>query len=276
VPEKSNSTHSTKKIGYNFNKTALIGSSLWNSTADTLAFCQVTSLVTTGTSGAEWVIMEDRREIEIRFDLTADFIVNVTLEDETIESANETVSFDDQVKAYKCLGENTDTFVEDDTPLPPNTELAVCIESENDSVNLAELTNMVIEQDTERVYVVDSDGGIVIPAITSVDDYPDGIMVKTRVPLDKFNFETGENITISGKVELELTSGRRLRALNEDNAAAAELEEVGYTVTVNLLSEGDSMGEVQAPIGSSDGYTMSGKSLGALGLMITAVIGLVM
>ena len=75
---------------------------------------------------------------------------------------------------------------------------------------------------------------------------------------------------------MELTSGRRLRALNEDNAAAAEVEEVGYTVTVNLLSEGDGMGEVQAPIGSSDGYTISGKSLGALGLMISAVIGLVM
>ena len=124
--------------------------------------------------------------------------------------------------------------------------------------------------------MVDNDGNIVIPAITSVDVYPAGNMVKICVPLDKFIFETGENITISGKVELELMSGRRLRALNEDNAAAAELEEVGYTVTVNLLSEGDSMGEVQAPIGSSDGYTMSGKSLGALGLMITAVIGLVM
>ena len=124
--------------------------------------------------------------------------------------------------------------------------------------------------------MVDSDGGIVIPAITSVDDYPDGIMVITRVPLDKFNFETGENITISGKVKLNLTADWRLRALSEHNAAAAEPEEVGYTVTVNLLSEGDGMGEVQAPIGSSDGYTISGKSLGALGLMISAAIGLVM
>merc|ERR1712032_5725 len=279
VPQTSNLTHTNITVGYNFNKTAMIASDLWNSTTDILTFCQVTSLVTPGTDGTEWVIVEDRREIEIRFDLTADFIVNVTLADETIESANETVSFDDQVKAFKCQGESTGPFVRDDTALPPNTELAVCVISENDGVNLVDLTDMVIEQDNDidrRVDVVDSDGGIVIPAITKVDFLSAGIMIKTRVPLDKFIFETGENITISGKVELDLATGRRLRALSEDDAAAAGPEEVGYTVTVNLLSEGDVMGEVQAPLGSSNGHTTSGNSLGALGLIILAVIGLVM
>merc|ERR1712176_818877 len=198
---------------------------------------------------------------------------------ETIESANETVSFDDQVRAYKCQGESTGPFVKDDAALPPNAQLVVCVESKNSNVNLIGLTDMVIEQDDiidRRVYVVNSDGGIVIPAITDVDFLPAGIMVKTRVPLDKFIFESGENITISGKVELDLATGRRLRALIEDDAAAAGREEAGYTVTVNLLSEGDGMGEVQGPLGSSDGHTFSGNSLGALGSMALAVIGLVM
>merc|ERR1711897_57539 len=112
---------------------------------------------------------------------------------------------------------------------------------------------MGIEQDSKSVDVVDSDGDIVIPAITEVDFASAGVIIKTRVPLDKFIFETGKNITVSGKVELELANGQRLRALSEENAAAAEQEEAGYTVTVNLLSEGDGMGEVQAPIGSSAG-----------------------
>merc|ERR1711933_262850 len=278
-PQTSNLTHTNITVGYNFNKTAMTGSDLWNSTTDTLTFCQVTSLVTPGTDGTDWVIMEDRREIEIRFDLTADFIVNVTLADETIESADETVSFDDQVKAFKCQGESTGPFVKDDAALPPNAQLVVCVESKNSNVNLIGLTDMVIEQDDvidRRVDVVNSDGGIVIPAITDVDFFSAGIMVKTRVPLDKFIFETGENITISGKVELDLTASRRLRGLREDNTATAESEEAGYTVTVNLLRERDDMGEVQAPLSSSDGYTISGKSLGALGSIVLAVIGIVM
>ena len=117
-------------------------------------------------------------------------------------------------------------------------------------------------------------GNIVVDAITDViyDESP-GIRVETRVPIDRFSFETGKNITVSGQVELELTNGRRLRALASEDS---EPEEAGYTVTVNLKSEADGIEDDQAPIGSSDGYAINGKGLGALFSVVLAVMSLVM
>ena len=118
----------------------------------------------------------------------------------------------------------------------------------------------------------------IVQAITSVSVKTGGLVAETRVPIDRFSFETGKNITVSGKVELAFagTSGtRKLRALQ---VVGEDIEEAGYTVTVNLKSEGGAAGEgqAQAPIGVSDGYAIMGKGLGGPGLVVLAVFGLVM
>ena len=116
----------------------------------------------------------------------------------------------------------------------------------------------------------------IVQAITSVSVKTGGLVAETRVPIDRFYFETGKNITVAGKVELAFagTSGtRKLRALQ---VVGEDIEEAGYTVTVNLQSEGDAVREGQAPLSSSDGYAIMGKGLDALGLVVLAVMGLVM
>merc|ERR1712032_1130730 len=151
--------------------------------------------------------------------------------------------------------------------------------SKNVNVKLAELTDMSIKQEMPREVSFDvvTDRRIRIPAITDVIPDARGIIAKTRVPLDQFTFETGKNITISGKVKLELTSGRRLRVLvGEDKVVVAEPEEAAYTLMVNLRSEADRVGDDQGPIGSSDGHTFLGKGFIALGLAVITAIGLTM
>jgi len=271
-PIASNDTHSKIRVGYNFTESEMLKSTLWENSTNVLKFCQSVSLVADDNNGGKLVIVQDLRYVEIQFDLSAAFAVVVALAAGIILNTTEAVDFEGQIKAFKCNG---DTFAANNEPLAPNTELEVCFESENDSVNIAKLEEMVLKQDESSVNVVVG-GDVQVSAITSVSSVTQGIIVKTRVPINEFVFARDKNITVSGVVGLELVgSGRRLRALvGEGDAAVAESEEseeAGYTVTVNLQGE-DSIDVGQAPIGSSDGYAAMGMHLGAVASALAMVI----
>ena len=72
------------------------------------------------------VIIEDIREIEIDFDLKADFNFTNGLGAATAKAVNGSTSADSYVNAYKCNGL---TFSNDTSALVPNQKLFVCIES---------------------------------------------------------------------------------------------------------------------------------------------------
>ena len=111
--------------------------------------------------------------------------------------------------------------------------------------------------------------------LTKISKESQGVILKTRLPQgpDYFQFESGLSLNISGTVDLELATGRKLRALaGENNVAGEEGEVAEINVVVGLQSTADGFG----PIGSSDGHAIVGKGLAAIGLMVLAVIGIVM
>ena len=111
--------------------------------------------------------------------------------------------------------------------------------------------------------------------LTQISKESRGVILKTRLPQgpDYFQFESGLSLNISGTVDLELATGRKLRALaGENNVAGEEGEVAEINVVVGLQSTADGFG----PIGSSDGHAIVGKGLAAIGLMVLAVTGVVM
>jgi hypothetical protein len=274
---QANLTHSKVIVGYNFNKAQMINSSLWNSTSETLAFCQVTSItVPDQIDGGSFVVFQDKREIEVKFDLDANFEVDVDLGDRTIRNETEFINFDNDVEAYKCRGGSDNSFSVDDGALPPNTELAICIRVQNNtSVIIDRLSYMVIDQDendsTNLPMVFVNNGNPELgEGLTKLPPVSQGVIVKTRLPQgpDYFQFENGLSLNISGTVDLKLATGRKLRALAGDNDVAGEEGEVAeINVVVGLQSTVDGFG----PIGSSDGHAIVGKGLAVIGLMVLAV-----
>lgn len=281
VPGEVNITHSKVIVGYTFDKAQMINSSLWNATSEILTFCQITSLTMPDPSDPSnnpaWVMAEDRRKIEIQFDLNAAFSVDVDLAGRTIFNQTQTVDFDNDVESYKCVGGRDNSFNIDGRDLAPNMELAVCLRiSNNTSVNIDRLANMKIAQAGASDFVVVEDGSPTILGITRMPQVSDGVIVKTMVPVNRFDFENGNTLNISGVVDLVLAgsnNARKLRALAGERDVAGEgREKAGYAVTVNLQSTADASG----PIGSSDGHVIFGKSVAVLGLLFVPAFGLMM
>ena len=88
----------------------------------------------------DWHITEDVRKIDVVFDLNADFNFTNRLGGGTTNAVNESTSADDYVTAFKCNGGD---FNIDTTPLVPNGELLVCIESVSGDFEIEALESMV-------------------------------------------------------------------------------------------------------------------------------------
>ena len=86
------------------------------------------------------VISEDKRKIDITFDMTADFNLTNVLDAATIEASSENVDVQDYVSAFRCDGPD---FNKAAGALRPNDEMFICIKSASSEVEIKDLVSMV-------------------------------------------------------------------------------------------------------------------------------------
>ena len=127
--------HDALSLSFDFNKSAIATSGIWNASASIIEFCQKLRL-----KQGDMHIVEDVRKIDVVFDLNADFNFTNRLGGGTTNAVNESTSADDYVTAFKCNGGDFNNIT---TPLVPNGELLVCIESSSGDFEIEALESMV-------------------------------------------------------------------------------------------------------------------------------------
>jgi len=218
-------------LAYEFNKTKITSSNIWNATGNNIELCQVVQLVIPSSSPRpKLVISEDKRVINIDFDLSVDFILNDNpLGKGTIDSETRSTNVTDYVQSCKCGGMQDFTCNTD--ALAPSSELFVCVKSISSDVEVDLLVSMTLTQGTTTLGIVE-EGLVSFPSITAREYVPEenGVVISTRVPTNLFNFDVGETISVSGEVGMKLAgSGRRLHidfydANDVDEKESYELE----------------------------------------------------
>lgn len=206
-----NMTHDLLTLSYSIDKSAIANSTIWNSTDNKIEICQIVNLIVPASHGRQkMTVVEDIRQVDIDFDLSADFTVENELGAGTIEAAAGETNVSSYVKACKC--KSADNFTCTLDALVPNTQLYVCIKSVSSDVKVKQLKSMVIKQGSAELSVVD-DSEVKISSITEMTyvESENGVVVATFVPTNIFNYTTGASINITGGIDMELVnSSRRL------------------------------------------------------------------
>ena len=112
------SLHDLLTLSYNFNKTAIALSNMWNATGN-IQFCQRVQLY-----AGSYLITEDIREIDIDFDLDVNFNFTNGLGGATTNAATKSTSVDGCITNFKCDGAEFNTST---SPLVRNKKLFLCI-----------------------------------------------------------------------------------------------------------------------------------------------------
>ena len=123
-------------LEYDFNMSTIADNVIWNETSSKISLCQVVQL-----KNEELVIIEDKRGIDIDFNLTANFeIKDTSLAAATVNTNNTSADVSSYIISCKC---SPDTFVCNTDALDPNERLFVCIYSQSTDVGIASLESMV-------------------------------------------------------------------------------------------------------------------------------------
>ena len=130
-------------FGHSIDKSAIANSTqIWNGT--NIEFCQIVQLILpedADSSQPKMIIAEDKRVTSLGFDFDVDFNLTTGLGEASTEAATDSTDVGNYISAFKCNG----SPFEDDgsSPLNPNNELFVCIESNSSDVEIASLDSMV-------------------------------------------------------------------------------------------------------------------------------------
>jgi len=200
-------------LAYDFNKTEITASNIWDDTTSTIEVCQVVQLVIPAYG---WVISEDKRALSIDFDLSVDFGNNIGLGDATIIDSEEfNTNVTSYVEACKC---DEQSFTCNTDPLLPGIELFICVKSISSDVVIDFLDSMFITQGGTSLAVVENNT-ISFPSLTAreYNVNENGVVVSTFIPSNLIIFADGETLSISGEIEMQLVgSTRRLHAVDGD------------------------------------------------------------
>lgn len=136
--DPKDASHDTLRLAIDVDKTNIAGSSIWNEDENQLELCVAVQLLL---DDPYMVVVEDKREMTIAFDMIADFNFTNDLGAGSIESGSGSTNVDDYVRACKCGG--PDSFACDSSPLPPNAQLHVCVWSLDTDVEIKTIDSMV-------------------------------------------------------------------------------------------------------------------------------------
>lgn len=274
-----NDTYSLLILSNSIDKSNIANSSIWNATSSQIELCQKVQLYlnSTVTGGEDYVLAEDIREIDIGFDLSADFSTTGELGAATINDAKSNTTVASYVDACQCSVDSFDC-INSPSALVPNTELIVCIYSTSSEVLIKTLESMIIKQKNSTTSLdVVTKGDVVFKSITSEKSVSNvnpaggnGVRVTTRVPTNVFDFETaGTKIEVSGGLIMELagsnTAGRKLVA---DVAAISDGNgDASFELEVSLQQQLDSQ---EDPVSSATSIAKKGSIV--LGPMAFALV----
>ena len=131
-------SYDTLTLAYDFDKSTIAGSSIYDASSSELKVCQVVQLLEQG-----MVIAVDRHVATITFDLESDFTVQdpIDLLKETATAVAGAADVDSYVEAYKCGGLGVITA--NTASLAPNEDLFVCVRSTSSDVEIQSLDEMV-------------------------------------------------------------------------------------------------------------------------------------
>ena len=142
-----NAAYDTLALSYDFDKSSITSSSIWDAESNQIEVCQIVRLIIPqNDSDPKMVITEDKRTLTMNFDLNVDFELDNDLGAGATKTGSGLANVDNYVEAFKCTG---DQFTPDPSPLLPNNDLIVCVRSVDADVQIDSLDSMV-----SSIYIV--------------------------------------------------------------------------------------------------------------------------
>ena len=157
-------------------------------------------------SGDE-VIKEDRREIDIAFDLSIDFeLANVATQSASLSSSSGSAHVGKYIKACKCDGLG---FICNTNKLSPNSLMNICIMSIDKDVEIrfVDVLQLYRELDTMDIILSAAVQNLEISSMTKKNST--AVLVTTVVPSRFFAYGGESVLDVRGTVEMNLIGSRR-------------------------------------------------------------------
>ena len=143
ITANANPPMSTLELGYNFNKSLIVKSNIWNDTTSQMQLCQILQLVEEDNNHGKLVIVEDIHDVTIGINSFLNFSFGFNLAGAIIEAVNKTASLASFISPYICSGDDTMKSVDKGFELGPNEKLHVCFMSKSTDVEISNITSMV-------------------------------------------------------------------------------------------------------------------------------------
>ena len=188
------------KVTIDLDKSTITASNIW--VDNSLQLCILLQLL----SGDE-VIKEDRREIDVAFDLSIDFeLANVATQSASLSSSSGSAHVGKYIKACKCDGLG---FICNTNKLSPNSLMNICITSIDKDVEIrfVDVLRLYQELDTMDIILSASVQNLEISSMTKKNST--AVLVTTVVPSRFFAYGGESVLDVRGTVEMNLIGSRR-------------------------------------------------------------------
>jgi hypothetical protein len=233
---RSSSTTSSNlddlKVMIDLDKSTITASNFWED--NSLQLCVLLQLL----SGDE-VIKEDRRKVDIAFDLSIDFeLANVATQSASLSSSSGSAHVGKFIKACKCDGLG---FVCNTNKLSPNSLMNICIMSIDKDVEISfvDVLQLYQELDTMDIILSASIQNFEISSMTKKNST--AVLVTTVVPSRFFEYGGESVLDVRGTVEMNLIGSRRRSLVAAEDKSPFEI-----VVELESVDEIDEHGDARS------------------------------
>ena len=203
------------KVTIDLDKSTITASNIW--VDNSLQLCILLQLL----SGDE-VIKEDRREIDVAFDLSIDFeLANVATQSASLSSSSGSAHVGKYIKACKCDGLG---FICNTNKLSPNSLMNICITSIDKDVEIrfVDVLRLYQELDTMDIILSAAVQNLEISSMTKKNST--AVLVTTVVPSRFFAYGGESVLDVRGTVEMNLIGSRRWLSVTAKDISPFEIQ----------------------------------------------------
>ena len=203
------------KVTIDLDKSTITASNIW--VDNSLQLCILLQLL----SGDE-VIKEDRREIDVAFDLSIDFeLANVATQSASLSSSSGSAHVGKYIKACKCDGLG---FICNTNKLSPNSLMNICITSIDKDVEIrfVDVLQLYQELDTMDIILSAAVQNLEISSMTKKNST--AVLVTTVVPSRFFAYGGESVLDVRGTVEMNLIGSRRRLSVTAKDISPFEIQ----------------------------------------------------